>query len=95
MDIVENRQQQYLMNYFMMYSLKARRAVKIVTMDMYSPYIGLIEGCFPNAKIIIDRFHIAQHLNRALNQIRIQTMNDLRYKSPTDYQKLKKQCGLS
>ena len=85
MDIVENRQQQYLMNYFMTYSLKARRAVKTVTTDMYSPYIGLIEGCFPNAKIIIDRFHIAQHLNRVLNQIRIQTMNDLRYKSHTDY----------
>ena len=94
MDIVENRQQQYLMNYFMTYSFKARRAVKTVTMDMYSPYIGVIKGCFPNAEIIIDRFHIAQHLNRALNQIRIQTMNDLRYKSPTDYKKLKKQWRL-
>ena len=94
MDIVENRQQHYLMNYFMTYSLKARRAVKTVTMDMYSPYIGVIKGCFPNAEIIIDRFHIAQHLNRGLNQIRIQTMNDLRYKSPTDYRKLKKQWRL-
>src|SRR5699024_6535231 len=43
-DYVANRQQHYLMNYFMMYSLKARRAVKTVTMDMYSPYIGVIKG---------------------------------------------------
>ena len=63
-------------------------------MDMYSPYISLINDCFPNAKIIIDRFHIVQHVNRALNQVRIQTMNDLRYKRPTDYTKLKKQWKL-
>jgi len=94
MDIVENRQQHYLTSYFMMYSLKARKAVKTVTMDMYSPYIGVIKGCFPNAEIIIDRFHIAQHLNRVLNQIRIQTMNDLRYKRPRDYKKLKNQWRL-
>lgn len=78
----------------MTYSLKARRAIRTVTMDMYSPYIGLIEGCFPNAKIIIDRFHITQHLNRALNQTRIQTMNNLRYKSSTDYRKLKNRWRL-
>lgn len=93
-DIVENRQQSYLSDYFMRYSLKARLKVKTVTMDMYSPYIGLIEGCFPNAKIIIDRFHIVQHINRALNQVRIQTMNKLRYTQPRDYRKLKKQWKL-
>ena len=63
-------------------------------MDMYSPYIRVIKSCFPNAEIIIYLFHIAQHLNRVLNQIRIQTMNDLRYKSPRDYRKLKKQWRL-
>lgn len=93
-DIVENRQKGYLTNYFMAYTYTARKAVKTVTMDMYSPYISLINDCFPNAKIIIDRFHIVQHVNRALNQVRIQTMNDLRYKRPTDYTKLKKQWKL-
>lgn len=90
MDIVENRQRHYLFDYFMRYSLKARRQVKTVTMDMYSPYISLVEACFPNAEIIIDRFHIVQHLNRALNQVRIQTMKKIRNTSPTDYRKLKK-----
>src|SRR5699024_12332434 len=46
--IVENRQRHYLFDYFMRYSLKARRQVKTVTMDMYSPYISLVEACFPN-----------------------------------------------
>lgn len=93
-DIVENRQQNYLSDYFMRYSWKARMQVKTVTMDMYSPYVGLIKDCFPKADIIIDRFHIVQHLNRSLNQVRIQTMNDLRYTQPRDYRKLKKQWKL-
>ena len=40
---------------------------------MYEPYI-LIKQLFPNAKII-DRFHIVQSLNRALNMSRVHVMN--------------------
>lgn len=93
-DIVENRQQQYLMNYFMRYAYKTRKKVKTVTIDMYSPYIKVINDCFPNAKIIIDRFHIVQHLNRCLNHMRIKTMNELRYVQKRDYTKLKRQWKL-
>ncbi|WP_251941400.1 transposase, partial [Streptococcus thermophilus] len=32
---------------------------------------------FPNAKIVLDRFHIVQHLSRAMNRVRIQIMNHL------------------
>ena len=89
-DIVENRQLTYLLDYFSHYPIESRENVKTVTMDMYSPYIQMVKNCFPNAKIIIDRFHIVQHMNRALNSIRIKVMNELRYISPTDYSKLKK-----
>lgn len=94
MDIVENRQQSYLSDYFMRYALKARLQVKTVTMDMYSPYIQVIKDCFPNAEMIIDRFHIVQLLNRALNQVRIKEMKKIRYTRPRDYRKLKKQWKL-
>jgi len=93
-DIVENRQQRYLRDYFLRYSLKSRLQVKTVTMDMYSPYIQVVKDCFPNAKMIIDRFHIVQLLNRALNQVRIQEMKKIRYTRPTDYKKLKSQWKL-
>ena len=46
---------------------------------MYEPYISLIKTTFPNGKIIIDRFHIAQALNRALNIARVAAMNAIRY----------------
>lgn len=93
-DIVENRQLHDLFDYFMSYSYATRQAVKTVTMDMYSPYIRLNKDCFPTVKIIIDRFHIVQHLNRALNQVRIQIMNGLRYIRARNYRKLKKQWNL-
>lgn len=93
-DIVENRQQHYLSDYFMRYSLESRRKVKSVTIDMYSPYFRVIKDSFPNAKIIIDRFHIVQLLNRALNQVRIREMKKIRYLQPRDYRKLKKQWRL-
>lgn len=93
-DIVENRQQRYLIDYFMRFSYQSRKKVETITIDMYSPYLGVIKDCFPNAKIIIDRFHIVQHLNRCLNQMRIQTMNNLRTHRKRDYRKLKKQWKL-
>lgn len=44
-------------------------------MDMYTPYMEVVRGVFPNAKIIIDRFHLVQALNRELNKLRIEVMN--------------------
>ena len=43
---------------------------------MYAPYIELIKSFFPKAKIITDRFHVVQLINRSLNSSRIQTMKD-------------------
>lgn len=56
---------------------------------MYLPYIQLIKEMFPNAKIIIDPFHIVQALNRELNRTRVRIMNQHRYKNPKLYRKLK------
>lgn len=74
------------------YGLDTREAVETITIDMNSSYIGVIEEIFPNAKIIIDRFHIVQLLNRALNKTRIQVMNRLSSKSEDQkkYRRLKK-----
>ena len=45
---------------------------------------------FPNAKIIINPFHIVQALNnRELNRTRVRVMNQHRYKDPKLYRKLK------
>lgn len=74
-DIVEDRRLYSLLKYFARYSHKARASVKFIVIDMYSPYISLIKAMFPNAKIIIDKFHLAQLISRALNKTRIKVMN--------------------
>jgi len=85
-DIVEDRRLHVLKSYFLRYSKPARCAVKTIVIDMYSPYISLIKSIFPNAKIIIDKFHIVQLLSRALNKTRIRIMN----KDKKNYNKLKR-----
>ena len=50
----------------------------------------LIKEMFPNAKIVIDRFHIFQLLNRALNVIRVTVMNELRTTNQSLYNKFKR-----
>ena len=72
--ILDNRRQATIRNHFFKYSKEAREGVKIVTMDMSGNYIPLIKTIFPNAKIVLDRFHIVQHMNRTLKQTRIQIM---------------------
>ncbi|HET1723440.1 TPA: transposase, partial [Streptococcus pneumoniae] len=36
---------------------------------------------FPCAKIVLDRFHIVQHLSRAMSRVRVQIMNQFHRKS--------------
>lgn len=75
-DLVLDRTTNNLDKYFSHYTAKARKRVKFVVMDMYSPYINLIKKWFPNAKIIIDLFHIMQLLTKSLNKTRINVMKE-------------------
>ena len=85
-DIVEDRRLDNLIKYFFYYDYKARSRVKFITIDMYSPYISLIKKMFPNAKIIIDKFHLTQLISRSLNKTRIRVMN----KDKKNHRKLKR-----
>lgn len=41
---------------------------------MNAGYIAIIKDIFPNATVVIDRFHIIQALNNLLNTLRIRIM---------------------
>ena len=79
--ILDNRRQTTIRNYFLKYPLKARQKVQFITMDMSGAYIPLARRLFPNAKIVLDRFHIIQHLSRAFLKSRIMIMNQFDKKS--------------
>lgn len=76
-EILENRKLDSLIEYFARYSLEEWNKVKTICMDIYAPYMSLAVKMFPKAKIILDRFHIINLINRALNKTRIRVMNSL------------------
>ena len=72
--LLENNRQTTIKKHFYKYSRQAREAVKIVTVDMSGAYIPIIRKLFPKAEIVLDRFHIVQHLARAMMTTRIAIM---------------------
>ncbi len=42
----------------------------VVCMDMWAPYVNLVREHARNAQILLDRFHIVQHLNEAVEEVR-------------------------
>lgn len=89
-DILPNRRLSYLKEYFSSFSLEARKKVKHIVIDIYKPYMTLINDLFPNAKISLDRFHLVQLINRSFNKTRIKIMNQCKNKDDRYYNKLKK-----
>jgi len=70
------------------------KEVEYVTTDMYRPYIDLAKKVFPNANIIVDKFHIVQLLARELNKLRINEMKKLNTRSK-EYKILKRYWKIS
>ncbi|VLT08721.1 IS1167, transposase [Streptococcus pneumoniae] len=90
--VLEGRTQAVIRNHFLRYDRAVRCRVKIITMDMFSPYYDLAKQLrfqisrlrlkqSPNAKIVLDCFHIVQHLSRAMSRVRVQIMNQFHRKS--------------
>jgi transposase len=46
--------------------LPGRHGVEVVTMDMWAPYLGAVRLLLPNAKIVVDRYHVHNLLNSAI-----------------------------
>ena len=65
--VLEGRTQAIIRNHFLRYDRAVQCRVKIITMDMFSLYYDIARKLFPNAKIVLDRFHIVQHLSRAMS----------------------------
>jgi len=51
--------------------------VTAVALDMWKAYANVVEVRLPGAAIVHDRFHISQHLNKAVDQVRRQENKQL------------------
>lgn len=53
-------------------SLEKRKQVKEITLDMANNMNLTAKTCFPNAKIVTDRFHVVKLVMEALQHLRVQ-----------------------
>ncbi|MCY4672942.1 MAG: transposase [Bacteroidetes bacterium] len=44
--------------------------IRTITTDMWKAYITTVRELFPKARLIHDRFHLIQYLNKGLDQVR-------------------------
>ena len=51
--------------------LDIREGVEEVCVDMWGGFPKVIREVFPNAKIVVDRFHVQKLVNKSLNKIRL------------------------
>lgn len=63
-----------------------RQGIRVVAMDMWGPYRGVVKSKLPKAQIVADRFHVTKHLNDAVTKIRRSLQANA---NKTDYELLK------
>ena len=73
-DIYSSRHKHYLGSKLSLIPKVERDRVKAVVIDMWDSYKILAKIYFKNACIAVDSFHIIQHLNKAIIDIRLRVM---------------------
>ena len=84
-DILESRTKAHLTDYFK--GLKDKNRIEWVVIDMWKPYELVIGTQLPNARIVIDRFHVVKEASKKLDGLRKHLQSKL---SSQDRIKLKK-----
>jgi len=70
-NILPSRKKEDLIEYFNSnWTDKQRKQIKYFCMDMWSPYKAVAEEIFPNAQIVVDKFHLVSAVNKALDTLR-------------------------
>ena len=70
LDILPDRNQSHLCDYFRSYSSHERYQVRFFVCDMWRPYVDLAEIFFPHAKVIIDKYHFIRQITWAIENVR-------------------------
>lgn len=76
----EDRKTESLNAFFVSLSAEQREQIEALAMDMWEPYVLSTQLYVPGAaeKIVFDRFHIMQHIGRAVDTVRKQEHKELR-----------------
>jgi transposase len=67
-DMLTNRNKDTVAKY--LFQMKQRDKVQFVAMDMWAPYRDAVTAVMPQAKIVIDKFHVIKMANEAMEKAR-------------------------
>lgn len=70
LDILPDRSQSHLTQYFRGIERSQRLRVKYFVCDMWQPYVDLAHSFFPNAKVCIDKYHFIRQVTWAMENVR-------------------------
>ncbi|MEG3844396.1 ISL3 family transposase [Microcoleus sp. herbarium14] len=68
-EMIDSHRQQDIVEVLMKQPLEVREQVEEVSVDMWGGFPKVIEKVFPNAKLVIDRFHVMKAVNKDLNKL--------------------------
>ena len=89
-DILPSRRYDYLDEYYSKIPKYEKDQVEFIATDMYDPYRRIIHKHFKHSLHVVDRYHVAQELNRKVDSIRLRIMKPygcINYKDRTQEQK--------
>jgi len=69
-DILEDRKKSFLEKYFNNLGTNFCEQIKVLSCDMWDGFANLAGTLFPNAELVIDRFHFFKNLNKQLDYFR-------------------------
>ena len=88
-DIVKSRKYDNLEAYFSSFSLEQRCRVKVVSMDLYSPFKRIIKDKFYHSTIVADTFHFTKLVMQALDELRLNLWRNTQGKEKKYFKYLK------
>jgi transposase len=83
-----------LYRFFREFGEERTKELKFICSDMWKPYLHVIAMKASQALHVLDRFHIACHMNKAIDQVRAQEARELRAKGHRPVLKYSRWCLL-
>ena len=70
LEVIDSHKQDDIIEVLKQQPIEIREKVEEVSVDMWGGFPKVVKEVFPNAKVVIDRFHVMQPVIKELNQLR-------------------------
>jgi len=76
-DIIKGRSAREVKEALKVYPESVREKVGVVVIDRYKPYRCALEEVLPQAKVVVDKYHLVEDVNKALDDLRKRVQQEL------------------